>query len=365
MFKSFKYALLGLAGLLALSTPVGVFGAGVSAGSARGAAAPRPMFAVVHRASSRTAIASAVNTWQFSYTYLGTTYKDTFVGTNPTTGATTTVPVYIIPIKLTYGTFVTNPNTRLSNGKTVVQNTTASPIFKKLTYIQGGTNVGSTQYVDAFQRASLWGTVSAHPTYHVLLGKPVIKPLQSLRVPAADGSVGNPFGTKLLIASINWFDPLAAGMISSLGIPAGALPIFVTTQTYLSNNSGLSGCCIGGYHNVSGAGQPYAMFTYIQTPGQFSQDVSALSHEIGEYVNDPFTNNINVPASCFTNLIYEVGDPLENEANYGDYPYALNGFTYHLQDLVTPVYFGAPGSTSVHGWSTFQGTSLLVCQNGG
>jgi len=191
----------------------------------------------------------------------------------------------------------------------VVQNTTASPIFKKLTYIQGGTNVGSTQYVDAFQRASLWGTVSAHPTYHVLLGKPVIKPLQSLRVPAADGSVGNPFGTKLLIASINWFDPLAAGMISSLGIPAGALPIFVTTQTYLSNNSGLSGCCIGGYHNVSGAGQPYAMFTYIQTPGQFSQDVSALSHEIGEYVNDPFTNNINVPASCFTNLIYEVGEP--------------------------------------------------------
>ena len=109
-----------------------------------------------------------------------------------------------------------------------------------------------------------------------------------------------------------------------------------TTQSYLSNNSGTSGCCIGGYHNVSGAGQPYAMFTYIQKSGAFSQDVSALSHEIGEYVDDPNTNNTDVPPDCTSNRIYEVGDPLENEANYGDYAYVVNTFTYHLQDLVTP-----------------------------
>ena len=100
------------------------------------------------------------------------------------------------------------------------------------------------------------------------------------------------------------------------------------------------------------------MFTYIQTAGTFSQDVSALSHEVGEWLDDPYTNN-NSPCG-----IYEVGDPLEGEAHYGTYPYSLGGFTYHLQDLVTPEYFGAPTSTSVHGWSTFQGTSLSVCQNG-
>ena len=60
----------------------------------------------------------------------------------------------------------------------------------------------------------------------------------------------------------------------------------------------------------------------------------------------------------------KVGDPLEGTANYGAYPYTLGGFTYHLQDLVTPVYFGAPAATTVHGWDTFQGTSLAVCKNG-
>ena len=164
------------------------------------------------------------------------------------------------------------------------------------------------------------------------------------------------------MADINWFDAQAQSMITSLGIPSNALPIFLTTQSYLSQNSR---CCIGGYHNVSGAGLPYAQFTYIQKSGVFSQDVSALSHEIGDYVDDPFTNNTDVPAACSANPIYEVGDPLETEANYGDYPYALSGFTYHLQDLVMPPYFGAPTSTSVHGWSTFQGTTIGICANGG
>jgi hypothetical protein len=154
-------------------------------------------------------------------------------------------------------------------------------------------------------------------------------------------------------------------MITSLGIPSNALPIFLTTQSYLSQNSGTSGCCIGGYHNVSSAGLPYAQFTYIQKSGAFSQDVSALSHEIGEYVDDPFTNNTDVPAACSVNHIYEVGDPLETEANFGDVPYALGGFTYPLQDLVMPPYFGAPTSTSVNGWSTFQGTTIGICANGG
>ena len=99
--------------------------------------------------------------------------------------------------------------------------------------------------------------------------------------------------------------------------------------------------------------------------GDFAQDVSALSHEVVEYYNDPFTNNTDVPASCSSNHLYGNGDPLEGEANFGTYPYALNGFTYHLQDLVTPEYFGAPANTSVNNWSTFQGTSLSVCQNGG
>jgi hypothetical protein len=60
----------------------------------------------------------------------------------------------------------------------------------------------------------------------------------------------------------------------------------------------------------------------------------------------------------------EVGDPLEGEANYGGYPYTLNGFTYNLQDLVFLQYFGQVPSTSVNGWWSFQNANLSVCSNG-
>jgi hypothetical protein len=113
-------------------------------------------------------------------------------------------------------------------------------------------------------------------------------------------------------------------------------------------------------HVVTGGGVPYSDFTYIQRAGVFSQDVSALSHEIGEYVDDPFTDNGDTPAACTAlgnhNSLYEVGDPIEVDTSplYGDYPYALSGFTYHLQDLVTPVYSGALTSTSVNGLESFK-----------
>ena len=43
--------------------------------------------------------------------------------------------------------------------------------------------------------------------------------------------------------------------------------------------------------------------SYISEPGDFSQDVSALSHETGEWYDDPLTNN---GVACG---ILEVGDP--------------------------------------------------------
>ena len=370
MVKAAKYAIPAGVALLAFGTSAGAVGA---AGSTRQAAAttqaPRPLFAVLHSPRSRTTNTVGAPTWTFSYSYFATTYTDTFVGTNPTLGTSTTVPTYIIPIKMTLSGFSPSPSKKLSNGKTVIANTVASPIFQNLDYKQGGTDVGTTQYIDAFQRAALWGTVSSNPNYHVLLGAPTVKPLQTFAVPSAYGVVTKAFGVKVIAADISWFDAKAQSLITSLGIPSGALPIFLTTQTFLTQGGR---CCIGGYHSVNGSGLPYSMFTYIQKAGVFSQDVSALSHEIGEYVDDPNTDNSDTPAACSAlgnmNSLYEVGDPIEVDTSpkYGDYAYALGGFTYHLQDLVTPVYFGAPTSTSVNGWESFQGQKFsTVCANGG
>jgi len=122
----------------------------------------------------------------------------------------------------------------------------------------------------------------------------------------------------------------------------------LTYNSCLSDNSGLSGCCIGGYHSdfgTSTAPQTYGHFTYISVSAQFSQDVSALSHEAGEWVNNPFVDD---DTPCGTLL--EVGDPL----NSRDYAYTLNGFTYHLQDLVFLDYFSGNNTIPVNHWFSFQ-----------
>jgi hypothetical protein len=112
------------------------------------------------------------------------------------------------------------------------------------------------------------------------------------------------------------------------------------------------------------APQAYAHFTYIDKP-VFAQDVSALSHEVGEWADDPLVVNINGnPVACG---ILETGDPEETFANYGAFPYTLGGFTYNLQDLVYIPYFGAAPGISANSSLTFQGNPfhLTVCSNGG
>ena len=269
--------------------------------AAEGGMHPYFVHGINKRPLAASATSSGVPTWTFKWSYKGVAYNAIFVGKPPATGATTTIPVYIIPIKLTYGTTTTDPTAVDASGNSPVTNTLNSPIFNAgIDWKQGTTDVGNTQFEDAFQRANLWGVVKAHPSYHVLLGTPTVEPTQSLTVPTKKGTTATAFGIKVIIANINWFDPIIEGYLTSLKIPANSLPIFVTTQAYLSGNSGTSGCCIGGYHSFNGT-QAYSHFTYISNSGKtlaFSQDVSALSHEAAEWMDDPLTNNTNIPALC-------------------------------------------------------------------
>ena len=327
-----------------------------------------PKFAVIKHLTPNMQVQrpAGAPTWVFSYTYGGKTFNETFVGTAASGGGSTTIPVYLVPVKMVYGSYAYDPTVVTANGVSVVQNVLNSPVLSStVDFTSGSVDLGTTQYIDAYQRGNLWGTVSAHPSYHVLLGTPTVLPVQTLTIPTRNGKIINAFGaTNLIMANINNFDTAAKGYIRSLGIPSNALPLFITTQTYLSSGNTTATCCIGGYHSVSSSGQPYAHATYITKAGAFAQDVSALSHEIGEYVDDPQTNN-PVPSACGSGAVLENGDPLEGNANYGDYAYTVNGVTWNLQDLVYLPYFGAPTSTSANGFSTFQGETIAFCSNGG
>ncbi|HKD01967.1 MAG TPA: hypothetical protein VKB77_06055 [Terriglobales bacterium] len=330
---------------------------------------PRGMYVVMppHLRNDVAPPAASLETWNGSFTYNGSTYSYNMVGADPSSNTSATIPTYIVPVKIVITSkkkqYTYDPSHVLSNGKTVTNNTVASPIFDATTtYVQGGVDVGTTQYIDAFQRANFWGTVQTQTNSHLLLGGPTVLAEQTLKPPSADGKIGSVFGFTAGLVDINWFDSQLPNIINSLGIQPNSFAIFLTYDVYLTQG----GCCIGGYHSSEGSSsnpQSYAHATYVDHPGDFAQDVSALSHEVGEWADDPLVVNINGNNTPCGTL--EVGDPEEGFSNYGAVPYVLNGFTYNLQDLVMLPYFGAPTSTSVNGWYSFQGnSSLFVCSNG-
>ena len=300
-----------------------------------------------------------VTNWTGTLSAGGTSF--TMVGTDPkTTNTTTTVTAFVIPIRIVINptpTGIFDPNHLLPNGRTVIQNTMLSPIFNSgIDFVQGGVDLGNTQYIDAFQRGNFWTDVTTNTNYHVLLN-PVVLPTVTMGV-GTSGKIGNEFGVRVALVDINSFDAKLQQIISGNSqITPNSLVIAVTYDTYLTSG----GCCIGGYHSAFGSAsspQTYSHFTYIDKTGAFAQDVSALSHEVGEWMDDPFINNPGCGG------LLEDGDPLEGGPNFGAFPFTLNGFTYNLQDLTFLQYFGQSPSTSVNGWFSFQNANLAVCSNG-
>ncbi len=316
-------------------------------------------------------------------------YSGVMVGHNPFAhGEIARVPAQIVPIVITtnlIGTGVdSSGNVSTMPGVTTlnptVPNTAClvppndvpltlyreSPIIRAAEFEFGGTTVGDTQYVDAFQRANFWSV--KEPDYHVLLDPVTTTRTVYINVPAAVGlalatsALGPPdFCAPLGIIDINWFDAyLDSTIIPALypqGVNPGSLPIFLLANVVMASPvTQLGSCCILGYHGTTGLPiQTYAPMDFDTTglfgPGIFDTSVSA--HEVAEWMNDPYGDNpvppwghIGQQPGCQGNL--EVGDPLTGT----DIPTVTmpNGYGYHLQELVFfSWFFGAP-SIAVNGW---------------
>ena len=325
-----------------------------------------PRFTAIPRGISTRAAqrspAGNVPLWSSSFVSGGNTYNYTMVGADPTTSnVTTKVPVVIVPLIYKFGTTTISP-TKNACGDTMsaVKRITKSPIFNNYPFVAGTTNVGTTQYMDAFQRANFWQSVgSVTPNYHTLLSPVTMKPAQTIVVPASAGGILGTFcGTQPVgTADINFVDAQLQSLITKLKIPATSLPLFVNYDVFETSGGG---CCILGYHSATGSGQTYAIAAY-NDPGLFSvpiEDIHALTHELGEWLDDPLVNNtvptwghIGQQQGCQTNL--EDGDPVTGTA----FTATLNGFTYHPEDLVFFSWFARQTpSIAVNGWYTFLNT---------
>jgi hypothetical protein len=308
---------------------------------------------------------SGVTFYTANYTALkGGHLAFNIVGTDPALGANTTnVPTVLVPLKFVFPQ-TGSPTLDGTNVITAVQN---SPMFLTADYTVGGTDLGTTQFGDALQRGQFWNLPGFSLSYHVLLGTPTVAPTVTVNVPAGQGSAFRLRNGGLLGAvRESFFDAVLAGLLPSY--TANQLPIFMTDNVFLSPGGGLAGCCVLGFHN-SQSGAIATAKTWIYSaytePGTFVGDVildvQPLSHEVAEWLNDPFVGafpglNLIPPAvlpgtggSCIINL--ETGDPLESPPIA--FTKVTNGTTYHLQDEVFMTwYLHSMPSFSVNNWYT-------------
>jgi hypothetical protein len=301
----------------------------------------------------------------------GASYSGYMVGTDPfLRGArTTTIPVMLIPFIVQFTNTSTGFSTTLdpstapdagcTAGQTAMSLVENSPIFQNYPWTLNGVDVGVTQYLDAFQRSNFWeGLQDAGNHYHTLLTYTVAEPLTlqlsySSPTPAAEVRAGvtttctNPEGSGSTngaayqgVVDYNVLENAMTGYIASHKITPNQFPIFILYDVMYSQNGLLY---LGGYHFseapypqvLTFPGQTYAMANF-RTNGSGPFDVSILSHEIAEWLDDPggFNavppwGNIGEVMGCRRYL--EVGDPLTRT----DLPPITgpNGFPYHLQEL--------------------------------
>jgi hypothetical protein len=251
-----------------------------------------------------------------------------------------------------------------------------SPILKSADFNFGGTDVGTAQYTDAFQRANFW-TLIDKKNYHVHLNAQVL-PTLVVDVPVASGLslATDVFAPAFTLCSpeglvdINFLDAVVVNELTQIkGINPGTFPTFMIYNTGMSfgDPTNLNNCCAGGYHSINPAGpltfQTYSPFDF-DVSGFFvpsANDTAIVSHEVAEWMNDPYVINdtpawghIGQVSGCQGNL--EVADALTGT----EAPRIVgqNGFTYHLQELAFFSWFFGNPSLGIHGWDSDNGTFL-------
>jgi hypothetical protein len=296
-----------------------------------------------------------------------TTYNVNSAGTNPTKSkVSTTIPFVPLALRIHFadGTVLDPTNPGCKDTVSVVSRFYGSPLFNSVPLVSNGVNVGTTQIIDAFQRAEWW-KFTANSNYHLLLsqvGQPTVvdvtAPGGSFTAPGDPKCPTKPYNLGVINPSA--WDGILTGLINQYATST-QLPIVMAYNLVLGYSS--SQCCIIGYHGAYGRGsgtQTFAFGSYTD-PGIFSpglQDIHAWTHEIGEWANDPFVNNptptwghVGQVTGCQGN--FEVGDPLTGTP----FKVKYNGFTYHPQELAFVSWFyrtSTPFGTG--GLASFEGT---------
>jgi hypothetical protein len=315
-----------------------------------------------------------------------TSYQFEMVGQDPfvaESNPVTTITVPIIPVIIGIGSAVFDPTvvdpvcSPAGAAVDLVQN---SPVFQSIKGNQWGTSSGAGQYIDLFQRANFRNETrkeGINPGYHIVLN-PVIEPAVVIQPGLAEaqfGAITVPSGCGGVQGEIEvnaWNVYVQSVLIAALdqetGVGPKTLPIFLFYNVVMYDFTAET-CCILGYHaSFFDPQKNNDLRTYIVDEFDATQsftgiaDVSSLSHEVAEWMDDPQGNNptpgwghTGQVTGCQYNL--EVGDPLLGTLIQIYNP--ANAYTYHVQDLAFYGWFFAkPASPSLNGWYSLAGNFL-------
>ncbi len=267
-----------------------------------------------------------------------TTSPYIMIGNNPLLGGTTVIPAKITTVSV-----------QLLNQDGNVLATVPFAPFEDLTedspnFRDSSYSVGHTQFGDAVQRAEFYNMMD--PSWHTRLNAMIVN-RATIQVPATvqvqfnDGTILTvpgyqtitaPDGSTVVIMLDLLFNLLdfnqAVNDINGGYFTTDAINYHAYPNTYLYSvidEQGDTNCCVLGFHEYifDPTTNPEARWIYAYaswiSPGIFRgglQDVTGLSHETSEALNDPFGYNIvptwqfpGQPGQCQANL--ETGDPVE------------------------------------------------------
>jgi len=329
----------------------------------------------------------SVPNFQGSFSSRGRTWPFTMIGGAPTSGATTSVPVHIVAVslKLQNADLVTFTTVPVGSFETP---TLKSPNFQPANYSSGA----GIQFADAVQRAEFFHVM--HAGWHTTLHPVAIVHSVTITVPRFTTVVLNGKTTQVrtyftgkasdghtIVFVLDQFFQLQMFNLGISEIKAGrfitgGLNVALLPNTFLfalNSSGGMGSCCTIGFHTLFVNTAPkqsrwiFAFASWI-SPGTFGgglQDVTALSHEISEAINDPFVGNLvpawqfpNEPGTCQDNL--EVGDPVEVLSN-AVFPVHVSGVTYHPQTEALLQWFKQTSpSTALGGAFSYPNTKALT-----
>lgn len=336
----------------------------------------QPRFQSATKISSRTLAAvlqqRAVTVPHFSGSFSaeGKTFPYTLVGASPRSGGTTQIPTQIIAISLLFeGVLDQDGEPIVLDPGPVLTRIQGSPNFRPYSY-----QTGLTQFADAVQRAQFFKVMNAD--WHTLLGAPEMLLPVTIDVQAGMAKVyrNRSTGVTYAVVDTRFFLSQLNTIVQLERLRPDALVLILTNNVFLAPQADVKQCCLLGFHTAFTVGQ--ASRTQVQTlvwaswvdQGLFGGnigDVTPMSHEISEWMNNPFGANVvpawqpvGASAGCQTNL--ETADPvaaLPNAATQVN----IDGFTFHPQTEVLLPWFTRQGAQdSIDGALSFPDESLVT-----